>query len=382
MTRLRALSSLPGPRVYGRAQLGSLPAGDPIIAGSIGFAREHGRHVLSELDRAPAYAPHLHVAGEHASLAHVRRDRGGSRGDSILTRSTSSASPATRWGSTRRSTPPVRSTSRRGTAGRDARPLPGRQRRSAASSLYPIVDDDWLPSAANCRRGRAPCSPSGRPRLDPARRHDRARRRLTPASPTRAACCRRSSAAARYPAQLPLHSAFHTPLMAATADRARGDLADLDPVTGDHAGRRRRRRLPAVGLDRRRCGATRSARRSSEHSTRARDRDRDRRARTGRLDPARSRRQPRRRARADPDRTALARPADRSGLHRDAGERSPDRPRDAAARTACSAVLVSSASGPLDNARSSGVARTTVIGLRCSDACYQCDRCAASVSRW
>lgn len=31
----------------------------------------------------------------------------------------------------------------------------------------------------------------------------------------------------RYPAQLPLHSAFHTPLMAPSAERARGDLADL-----------------------------------------------------------------------------------------------------------------------------------------------------------
>jgi len=31
----------------------------------------------------------------------------------------------------------------------------------------------------------------------------------------------------RYPAQLPLHSAFHTPLMRPTAERARADLADL-----------------------------------------------------------------------------------------------------------------------------------------------------------
>jgi acyl transferase domain-containing protein len=31
----------------------------------------------------------------------------------------------------------------------------------------------------------------------------------------------------RYPLQLALHSAFHTPLMAATAERARADLADL-----------------------------------------------------------------------------------------------------------------------------------------------------------
>jgi acyl transferase domain-containing protein len=31
----------------------------------------------------------------------------------------------------------------------------------------------------------------------------------------------------RYPAQLPLHSAFHTPVMAATGERARAELADL-----------------------------------------------------------------------------------------------------------------------------------------------------------
>src|SRR5262249_56664369 len=31
----------------------------------------------------------------------------------------------------------------------------------------------------------------------------------------------------RYPAQLPLHSAFHTPLMAPTGERARADLAGL-----------------------------------------------------------------------------------------------------------------------------------------------------------
>ena len=68
MTRLRALVVCPGRGSYGRAQLGSLPVGDPIVAALDRFRAGLGRPTLTSLDRAPGYAPELHVAGEHASL--------------------------------------------------------------------------------------------------------------------------------------------------------------------------------------------------------------------------------------------------------------------------------------------------------------------------
>ena len=68
MTRLRALIVCPGRGSYGRAQLASLPPGDPIVGALDRFRARLGRPAISGLDRAAEYTPRLHVAGEHASL--------------------------------------------------------------------------------------------------------------------------------------------------------------------------------------------------------------------------------------------------------------------------------------------------------------------------
>jgi len=93
--------------------------------------------------------------------------------------------------------------------------------------MYPLVGDDWRPAAANEAAVAAA--------LDHPGVHVSIRlggtivlgadadglahaRRVLPAI---------ERGGMRYPAQLPLHSAFHTPLMAAAGERARAELADL-----------------------------------------------------------------------------------------------------------------------------------------------------------
>jgi acyl transferase domain-containing protein len=93
--------------------------------------------------------------------------------------------------------------------------------------MYPIVDDDWRPAPALAAAVAAALDHPGMfvsIRLGgtivlggDAAGLAFARRVLPPLE----------RGAIRYPAQLPLHSAFHTPLMRPTAERARADLADL-----------------------------------------------------------------------------------------------------------------------------------------------------------
>ena len=224
MTRLRALVVCPGRGSYGRAQLRSLPAGDPIIAVLDRFRARLGRPTISELDRAPEYAPQLHVAGEHASLltfgctavdlAAMSRDKVdvvGVTGNSMGFYTALYAAGALDLGD----------------AARLVETLGHYQADHVIGGqlLYPITDDDWRPSAAHAAAVA----------LDHPGVHVSIRLGGTIALGADAdglAHARRvlppiERGGMRYPAQLPLHSAFHTPLMAATGERARTDLADL-----------------------------------------------------------------------------------------------------------------------------------------------------------
>jgi [acyl-carrier-protein] S-malonyltransferase len=226
MSRLRALIACPGRGSYGRAQLGSLPAGDPIVAALDRFRARLGRPALSGLDRAPEYAPRLHVAGEHASLLtfactavdlaaldHNRLDIVGVTGNSLGFYTALYAAGALDLGG----------------AARLIETLGHAQTENVIGGqlMYPVVGDDWRPSAANQAAVAAA--------LDHPGVHVSIRlggtivlgadadglghaRRVLPAI---------ERGGVRYPAQLPLHSAFHTPLMAATGERARAELADL-----------------------------------------------------------------------------------------------------------------------------------------------------------
>jgi acyl transferase domain-containing protein len=226
MSRLRALIVCPGRGSYGRAQLGGLPAGDPIVAALDRFRARLGRPALSGLDRAPEYAPRLHVAGEHASLLTFacsavdlaaldrnRLDIVGVTGNSLGFYTALYAAGALDLGG----------------AARLIETLGHHQTENVIGGqlMYPVVGDDWRPSAANQAAVAAA--------LDHPGVHVSIRlggtivlgadadglghaRRVLPAI---------ERGGMRYPAQLPLHSAFHTPLMAATGERARAELADL-----------------------------------------------------------------------------------------------------------------------------------------------------------
>lgn len=226
VSRLRALVVCPGRGSYGRPQLGSLPAGDPIVAALDRFRARLGRPAISELDRAPELAPHLHAAGEHASLltfactavdlAAIARDRVdivGVTGNSMGWYTALYAAGALDLDGAARLIETL--------AHYQAGNVIGGQ------LLYPITDDSWRRSQVHAAAIDAA--------LDHPGVHVSIRlggtvvlgadaeglahaRRVLPAI---------ERGGMRYPVQLAMHSAFHTPLMAATGARARADLADL-----------------------------------------------------------------------------------------------------------------------------------------------------------
>ena len=226
MTRLRALIVCPGRGSYGRAQLGGLPGNDPILAALDRFRAQLGRPTISALERAPAYAPELHVAGEHASLltfactavdlAAIDDDKVeivGVTGNSMGFYTALHAAGALDLLD----------------AARLVETLGHYQAGNVIGGqlLYLLVDDDWRSSPAGADAVAAALDHPGvhvSIRLGgtivlgaDADGLAHARRVLPPIE----------RGGLRYPALLPLHSAFHTPLMAATAERARGELADL-----------------------------------------------------------------------------------------------------------------------------------------------------------
>jgi [acyl-carrier-protein] S-malonyltransferase len=239
---LRAVIVCPGRGSYGRAQLGSLlssAAGThsnqrpaharariEIIAALDRFRAGLGRPALTELDGAAEYAPRLHVAGEHASLltfactaadlAAIDRDRidvVGVTGNSMGFYTALHAAGALELLE----------------AARLVETLGAYQagRVIGGQLVYPLVDDDWRPSpplhAAAAEALRLP-GVHVSIRLGGAIVLGADDAGLARAADTLPPLER---GGLRYPLRLPLHSAFHTPLMAETSARARADLADL-----------------------------------------------------------------------------------------------------------------------------------------------------------
>lgn len=222
----RAVIVCPGRGSYGRAQLGGLRAGGEVVAALDRLRAARGRPTISELDGAPAFAPRLHVAGEHASLltfaatvADVRAidprklDVVAVTGNSLGFYTALHVAGALDLLGAARLVDTL--------GGYQAGNVIGHQ------LVYPITGDDWRPAPAlaaavdealrrpgvyvSIRLGGAVVLGTD----DAGLAH--AREVLPPLE--------RGGLA--YPLALPLHSAFHTPLMAATAARARADLADL-----------------------------------------------------------------------------------------------------------------------------------------------------------
>jgi acyl transferase domain-containing protein len=225
VTRLRALIVCPGRGSYSRVQLGGLPGNDPILAALDRFRAQLGRPTISALDRAPAYAPELHVAGEHASLltfactavdlAAIDRDKidlVGVAGNSMGFYTALYAAGALDLEG----------------AARLVETLGHYQAGNVIGGqlLYPLAGDDWRSSPSSAAVAAALDHPGVHVSIRlggtivlgaDADGLAHARRVLPPIE----------RGGLRYPALLPLHSAFHTPLMAATAERARSDLANL-----------------------------------------------------------------------------------------------------------------------------------------------------------
>lgn len=224
--RLRALVVCPGRGSYGRAQLGSLPPGDPIVARLDQLRDALGRPAISALDRARDYTPELHVAGEHASLltfactavdlAAIARDKieiVGVTGNSMGFYTALYASGALDLDG----------------AARLVETLGHYQADNVIGGqlMYPITDERWhrspelvsaIERALDHRGIHLSIRLGGTLVLGgDAEGLAHARRVLPPLE----------RGGLRYPAQLALHSAFHTPLMAATSARARAELADL-----------------------------------------------------------------------------------------------------------------------------------------------------------
>lgn len=225
MSRLRALLVCPGRGSYGRTQLGSLPA-HPILDALDAHRATLGRPAISAIDRAPDFTAAQHLAGEHASLltfaataidlAAIDRDRidvVGVTGNSLGFYTALYAAGALALAG----------------AARLIETLGHYQVGHVIGGqlMYPIVDDDWRPSARHAAA------------VDAALAHPgvfvsiRLGGTIVLGADAAGLAHARSVLPAlergglRYPAQLPLHSAFHTPLMAPTGVRARAELADL-----------------------------------------------------------------------------------------------------------------------------------------------------------
>jgi len=208
---MRALVVCPGRGSYGRAQLGKLPA-HPIVDALDRYRASLGRPTITELDRAGAFTPKLHVAGEHASLltfactavdvAEIRAEIVGVTGNSMGFYTALYVSGALDLEDAARLVETLGHYQTDNVIG--------------AQLVYPIVDEDWrrvpfeMPDAyVSIRLGGSIVLGTDDP--------ESVKRALPPIE----------RGGITYPLQLPLHSAFHTPLMAATAERAQTDLADL-----------------------------------------------------------------------------------------------------------------------------------------------------------
>jgi [acyl-carrier-protein] S-malonyltransferase len=230
----RALLVCPGRGSYARETLGVLrdrsPAAQQVIAACDAWREAHGRPTISSLDAAAGFSSRQHVAGENASL---------------LTFAASLADAAEL--SERYEVVGVTGNSMgwyTALAVAGALPLEhaielvdtmGSYQQDhvvGAQLIYPLTGDDWLPD------------PARRATVDRALQEVREQghgawwsidlgafavlgadeagaRALTQLLPPEQRGPR------PFPARLPLHSAFHTPLLQPTSDRARAELAHL-----------------------------------------------------------------------------------------------------------------------------------------------------------
>lgn len=223
---MRLLLLCPGRGSYGKAQLGSLQGVSPTLDNLDAYRASLGRPTLRELDALERFSPRQHMAGEHASLltfgatladleqlspdkARVVAVTGNSMGwyTALYVAGALSLDQAARLVET------LGSYQLNNVVG--------------AQVLYPTSDADWRPdptlqahvqSALQLPGVYLSIDLGGTVVLGASKE---ALPALLKALPSFKAGVR------NYPLQLPLHSAFHTPLLQPASDRAKRELADL-----------------------------------------------------------------------------------------------------------------------------------------------------------
>jgi [acyl-carrier-protein] S-malonyltransferase len=231
MKRLRALVLCPGRGSYQRPELGSISQPGAAVAAFDAWRISHGRPSVTELDQAPRFQSALHVAGENASAltaAISLTDLEQLDGDKVEVVAVCGNSMGWYTALSFAGALPLED----GVALVDT--MGAWQAESehgvvGGQLVYPLVDGAWL--------------------VDPARASavDEALRTIPDLywsirlggqavlGGTEEAVATAVEQLPRitgdrvdFPLRLPLHSAFHTPLLRATADRAGRELAHLD----------------------------------------------------------------------------------------------------------------------------------------------------------
>lgn len=227
---LRVALVCPGRGSYGREQLGTLPAEHSVVARLDAFRASLGRVALTSLDGEP-FSPRLHLAGEHASLltfAATLVDAAAVMHGAARARVVAVTGNSMGWYTALCVAGSLELT--------DAAHLvetmgawqaPEEHGVVGAQVLYPVADDAWRSSpelqAAVDRACEHPgvflsIRLGGTAVLGLTREALRALPQLLPTV---------ERGGRQFPLQLPLHSAFHTPLMQPTAVRALRELGHL-----------------------------------------------------------------------------------------------------------------------------------------------------------
>jgi len=225
-SKLRALLVCPGRGSYGKAQLGSLKVGGPIIKQLDDFRSSLGRPTISDLDSAERYSGVRHVAGENASLLtfaataydlsqlnHEKVEVVAVAGNSMGFYTALYASGALDLME----------------AARLVEAMGDRQRKNVIGGqlLYPTVDKNWVESPAQIEAVAQALSLEGvyssisLGGTAVLGGDQEAIRKVLKEMP------KVKQGEREYPVQLPLHSAFHTPLMNETSEWALSALSDL-----------------------------------------------------------------------------------------------------------------------------------------------------------
>lgn len=223
---MRLFLVCPGRGSYGKSQLGTYQGPSAVLDQLDAFRANLGRPTLREMDAADRHGARFHVAGENASIltfgatAYDIEALDPNKGQIVAVGGNSMGWYAALYAAGALELSEAAWLIE--TMGQyQAKNIIGGQ------VLYPTVDADWRPDAALAAA------------VDAALETDEVHLSIRLGGTAVLAGTRRAvkgllasmpkleRGKRSYPVQLPLHSAFHTPLMSATAYKARGELADL-----------------------------------------------------------------------------------------------------------------------------------------------------------